>query len=50
MERLNETATAKLSEIVRKSTAREAGWEGYDNAEIIAAKELLNREVKPITR
>ena len=50
VERLNETATAKLAEIVRKSTAREAGWEGYDSAEIIAAKELINRDVTPITR
>lgn len=50
VERLNETATAKLSEIVRKNIAREAGWEGYDNAEIIAAKELINRDATPITR
>jgi hypothetical protein len=38
VERLNETATAKLSEIVRRSTAGEAGYKGYDEAEIIAAK------------
>jgi len=44
VERLNETATAKLSEILRKSVGGEAGWEGYDKAELIAAKELLNRE------
>lgn len=50
VERLNETATAKLSEIVRRSAAREAGWEGFDNAEIIAAKELINRDATPITR
>ena len=50
VERLNETATAKLSEIVRRSTAREAGWEGYDSAEIIAAKELINRDATSITR
>ncbi len=50
VERLDETATAKLSEIVRHSTAGEAGWEGYDKAEVIAAKELLNRDTANITR
>jgi ER membrane protein complex subunit 2 len=50
VERLNETATAKLAEIVRKSASREDGWEGYDRAEVIAAKELINRDAKPITR
>jgi hypothetical protein len=44
VERLNETATAKLSEILRKSVGGEAGYDGYDQAELIAAKELLNRE------
>ena len=41
VEKLKETATAKLSEIVRRSVARETGWEGYDNAEVIAAKERM---------
>ncbi|KFY58288.1 hypothetical protein V496_06195 [Pseudogymnoascus sp. VKM F-4515 (FW-2607)] len=41
---LNQLATAKLSEIVRRSVAREAGWEGYDAAELIAARELLDRD------
>lgn len=50
VERLNETATAKLSEIIRRSASGEAGWEGYDSAEVIAAKELLNREAGTITR
>jgi len=50
VERLNETATAKLSEIVRRSVSGEEGWEGYDTAEVIAAKELLNRESRTITR
>jgi hypothetical protein len=39
VEKLKEIATAKLSEIVRRSVAGEAGWEGYDNAELIAARE-----------
>ncbi|RDL41394.1 Uncharacterized protein BP5553_01373 [Venustampulla echinocandica] len=50
VERLSELATAKLSEIVRRNVNGEAGWEGYDKADIIAAQELLNREAKPITR
>jgi len=50
VERLHETATAKLSEIVRRSAAGEAGWEGYDKAEVIAARELLNRDTSNITR
>lgn len=42
VERLNETATAKLSEIVRQSVSSEPGWEGYEKAEVIAAKALLD--------
>jgi hypothetical protein len=42
VERLNETATAKLSEIVRRSVNGESGWEGYEQAEVIAAKALLD--------
>jgi hypothetical protein len=41
---LNLLATAKLTEIVRRSVARETGWEGYDAAELIAARELLDRD------
>ncbi len=44
VERLNEVATAKLSEIVRRSVAGERGWEGYEQAEVIAAKALLDTE------
>lgn len=50
LEKLNQTATAKLSEIVRRSMAGEAGWEGYDQAELIAARELLNRDSAEISR
>jgi hypothetical protein len=49
VERLNETATAKLSEIVRKSVNGEPGWGGYEEAEVIAAKALLDSSAaKPI--
>lgn len=44
LEKLNELASAKLSEIVRRSTAREAGWRGYDELEVAAARELLSEE------
>lgn len=50
VERLNETATAKLSEIVRRSVGGEDGWGGFDKAELIAAKALLNSEATKITR
>lgn len=50
VKRLNEVATAKLSEIVRRSAGGEAGWQGYDEAEVIAAKELLNRDSASIVR
>ncbi|ESZ92501.1 hypothetical protein SBOR_7107 [Sclerotinia borealis F-4128] len=50
IEKLNETATSKLSEIVRRSAAKEPGWEGYDEASLIAARELLTRESASITR
>jgi len=50
VERLNEAATSKLSEIVRRFVANDPGFSGYDSAEIIAAKALLNREADSITR
>ena len=50
IEKLNETATSKLSEIVRRSTAGEPGWEGYEEASLIAARELLDRHSGSNTR
>lgn len=50
IERLNETATSKLTEIVRRNTIGEDGWQGYDKAEIISARELLDRDSKSIIR
>ncbi len=50
VERLNEVATAKLSEIVRRSVASERGWEGYEKAEVIAAKALLDTDVAKTSR
>jgi hypothetical protein len=47
---LNQKATSKLTEIVRRSTGGESGWQGYDAAELIAARELLDRDSTPVTR
>lgn len=44
VEKLNELATEKLSEIVRRYTAKERHWRGYDEAEIAAARELLAKD------
>jgi len=42
LEALHELATAKLAEIVRRGSANESGWDGYDAAELQAARELLD--------
>lgn len=43
-------ATSKLGEIVRRSASGEKGWDGYDAAEIIAARELLDRDAQSVAR
>lgn len=48
--KLNELATAKLAEIVRRSAAGEEGWDGYSQSELIAARELLDRDTQKIQR
>jgi CRISPR/Cas system CMR subunit Cmr6 (Cas7 group RAMP superfamily) len=45
VKKLEELATAKLAEIVRNYGAGKKGWTGYDEAEVIAARELLDRDV-----
>ncbi|KAF2405572.1 tetratricopeptide repeat domain-containing protein [Trichodelitschia bisporula] len=50
VERLNEKSTERLANIVRRNAAAERGWDGYDRAEVIAARELLNREEKHVER
>lgn len=42
VEALNEVATKKLVEIVGKSRRREKGWEGFDEAEVEAARVLVD--------
>ncbi|KAI1312845.1 tetratricopeptide [Xylaria venustula] len=41
LHKLDEVATEKLAEIVRRNSAGEKDWQGYDKAEIAAARELL---------
>jgi hypothetical protein len=50
IEKLNEKSTAKLSEIVRRGTAKERGWRGYEESEVEAARELLSKESSGIVR
>ncbi|KAK4104040.1 TPR-like protein [Parathielavia hyrcaniae] len=50
IERLNELATAKLSDIVRHSASHDRGWRGYSEAEIAAARDLLGEDRSPTTR
>ncbi|KAF2221508.1 tetratricopeptide repeat domain-containing protein [Elsinoe ampelina] len=50
VESLNELATSKLGEMVRRGAARESGWDGYDEAELIAARALLDRDTQKVQR
>lgn len=50
VKKLNELATAKLAEIVRRSSAGEKGWDGYNVVELKAAKEALHRDTEKIER
>lgn len=42
LQALDELATKKLAEIVRRSSAGEKEWQGYDAAEVEAARRLLD--------
>ncbi|KAF2733737.1 protein prenylyltransferase [Polyplosphaeria fusca] len=44
VKKLEELATSKLAEIVRRYQPGTKEWQGYDGAEVIAARELLNRD------
>lgn len=50
VQKLRELATAQLAEIVRRSSAGEVGWTGYDDAEVAAARALLSRESAGVAR
>ncbi|KAG5960385.1 hypothetical protein E4U57_000170 [Claviceps arundinis] len=49
-EKLNQLATEKLSEIVRRSKAQEKLWQRYDAGEITAAEDLLASSSATIVR
>lgn len=44
VKKLEEVATSKLAEIVRLYKAETKGWTGFDEAGVIAARELLDRD------
>ncbi|KAF1942677.1 hypothetical protein EJ02DRAFT_401841 [Clathrospora elynae] len=48
VKKLEELATSKLAGIVRQFKSGKKGWMGYDEAEIIAARELLDRDAKAV--
>lgn len=50
LEALSEQATKKLGEIVRRHGAGEPLWQGYDEAEVTAARELLSEDEAKIVR
>ncbi|CAI4210462.1 unnamed protein product [Parascedosporium putredinis] len=50
LEALNQQATAKLSEIVRRCSAGDTHWQGYAEAEIEAVKQLLTKDEAQVVR
>ncbi|RYP52834.1 hypothetical protein DL768_002083 [Monosporascus sp. mg162] len=44
LQKLDAVATEKLAEIVRHNSAGKKGWQGYDQAEVAAARELLENK------
>jgi len=50
IQKLHELATHKLAEIVRRGSAKEPGWGGYEEAEVIAVRELLDRDGAKVVR
>ncbi|CAM1508492.1 Fc.00g053400.m01.CDS01 [Cosmosporella sp. VM-42] len=50
IERLNQAATKKLAEIVRRYGAQERLWQGYDADEIAAARKLLDNSSSGVVR
>ncbi|PMB67946.1 TPR repeat protein oca3 [Beauveria bassiana] len=50
IQKLNQLATTKLAEIVRRHGAQEKLWQGYDAAEVAAARELLSKSSAQVVR
>ena len=44
IKKLEEIATNKLAEMIRHYKSGDKAWQGYEEAEIIAARELLDRD------
>lgn len=50
VKKLNEVATSKLAEIVRRSKSGDKDWNGYSEAELIAAQALLDQSADKVAR
>jgi len=50
LQKLNELATQKLADIVRRNGAQEKLWQGYDESEVAAARDLLSKESAELVR
>ncbi|WPH01157.1 Hypothetical protein R9X50_00399200 [Acrodontium crateriforme] len=50
VQKLNELATAKLANILRRSSSGEKGWDGYSAAELAAVRQLLDKDTQKIQR
>jgi tetratricopeptide (TPR) repeat protein len=50
LKKLNQAATQKLAEIVRRYGAQEPLWQGYNADEIAAARELLDKSSSEVVR
>ena len=50
VEKLDEAATKKLAEIVRRNGQGEKLWQGYDAGEVAAARELLAQSAPELIR
>ncbi|KAJ0381630.1 hypothetical protein COL26b_000308 [Colletotrichum chrysophilum] len=50
MQKLNEVATQKLAEIVRRNSAKDRLWQGYNESEVAAARDLLSKESVELVR
>lgn len=50
VEKLNQAAVTKLSEIVRRNTAGEPQWQGYNAGEVAAAKDLVESAKTEVVR
>nr|POE82714.1 tpr repeat protein oca3 [Quercus suber] len=50
IQKLNELATTKLAEILRRNASGEKDWDGYSQPELAAARELLDKDTVKAAR